>query len=368
MGDGKMKIALLGDLGLFGKYTVENEKIRDYFKNVSQFLHTMDIVVGNLEVPFCNVDKPFGSKSAYLKSDPKNVELLKYLNISIVSLANNHIFDYGKDGYLQTKKVLKDANINYFGIENKQYFFKELNNRVAFSGYCCYSTNSLGYLENKAIGVNELNYEKVENNLKLNVEDGFLNIISFHIGEEHINYPNYDHIELARKLSDQNAYIFYGHHPHVLQGIEKYKNSLHAFSLGNFCFDDVYTKKSNEPLIKQKLANKESCIVILDIQDNKLNNYEIVPIFDNGVEIKIGNNLEINRKINNYSSYLQIEKSVYIKSRNILRNNFISERKKKRDFKWYLERLNYKSFFILKDLKQNKLKYSKNLGNYLGEK
>lgn len=357
-----MRVALLGDIGLFGKYTLENKNIFNYFREVSDYLKEIDVVVGNLETPFTLEDKPYGFKSAYIKSNPKNIELLKYLNISVVSIANNHLYDYGKNGYNSTIETLKKEGIEYFGIENKEYHLSYKRNKLAFSGFCCYSTNSLGYLEGKSKkGVNILDYQKVKNTLTTNDRKGYLNITSFHIGEEHIHYPNMDHIKLARKLSEKIPYIFYGHHPHVLQGIEKFNESLHLYSLGNFCFDDVYTKKSNEPLIKQKLPNKESCIVILDIQNNKLNNYEVVPIFDNGEKIVIDKSGIINEKIEKYNSYLKINESEFLEKRLEIRKKNINDRKNKRDFNWYLKRLNYRSFFLLKDLKDNSKKYRKYL-------
>lgn len=361
-----MKIALLGDIGLFGKYTLENKKIFNYFKEISDYLKGIDIVVGNLETPFTLESKPYGFKSAYIKSNPKNIELLKFLNVSIVSLANNHLYDYGLNGYNSTIKTLEDEGIEYFGIENKEYHLSYEENKLAFSGFCCYSTNSLGYLEgNSKKGVNVLDYQRVKNLLVANEQKGYLNIASFHIGEEHIHYPNVDHIKLARKLSEKVPYIFYGHHPHVLQGIEQYNESLHLYSLGNFCFDDVYTKKSSEPLIKQKLANKESCIIVLDIEDNKLTDYKAVPILDNGEKIIIDKNGEINKKLEEYNSYLQLDENDFLEKRLEIRNKFLGTRKSKRDLNWYLKRLNYKSFFLLKDLKNNSKKYNKYFKNKL---
>ncbi len=279
------------------------------------------------------------------------------MNITHVSLANNHIYDFGKEGYEETKENLAKNNIKFFGIENKTEFLEDDTNKIALSGYVCYSTNALGYLEDNTMGVNELDFDKVNADLSTNSEKGYFNIVSFHIGEEHIHYPNIDHIKLARKLSDKTPYVFYGHHPHVLQGIEKYKDSLHLYSLGNFCFDDVYTKKSKKPLVEKKKLNKESCIVILNIENNKLLNYEIVPIFDNGNEIMITKDGVIEKKIEEYSGYLKIEEEKYISTRINLLKEFINNRKQLRNFSWYLKRLNIQSILMIKNAKKNRRKY-----------
>lgn len=354
-----MKIALLGDIGLFGKYTIDNPVIKDYFGEASSLLSTMDYVIGNLEVPVCTTEAEKKGKSAHIKSNPENIELLKFLNVTHVSLANNHIYDYGEKGYTETKNNLKNNGIKYFGVENLSEFIEGQGNKIALSGYVCYSTNALGYLENENIGVNELDFDKVEKNLHNKDSEGYFNIVSFHIGEEHIHYPNINHIKLARKLSDTSSYIFYGHHPHVLQGIEKYKESLHLYSLGNFCFDDVYTEKSNKPLVTQKQINKESAIVILDIQENKLLDYKVIPIYDDGKKITIPTDGLIDRKINEYSSYLEMEEELYLNTRQEILDKYVLSRKKLRNLKWFYKRLNLDTFLMLKNAKKNSIKLNK---------
>lgn len=249
-----MKIALLGDIAFYGKYSTANRNIYEYFSDVANILKEFDHVIGNLETPLIKSNfSPYGSKSAHIFSEEENVQLLKYLNIDIVNLANNHIFDYGILGYVNTKRILDANNISYFGIDNKQLKIEGYDSKIALCGYCCYSTNSLGYYDKKKqIGVNILDAFSVEEALIENYNQGYMNITSFHVGQEHINYPNYDHIEMARKLAQKVPYVYYGHHPHVIQGIEEIENSLLAYSLGNFCFDDVYTSKSYKPLIKQQ--------------------------------------------------------------------------------------------------------------------
>lgn len=72
-------------------------------------------------------------KSAHIKTDYSNVDLLKYLNIGIVNLANNHLFDYGVNGYKSTLKILDEKGINYFGIENKQIYLE--NEKEYYQGF-----------------------------------------------------------------------------------------------------------------------------------------------------------------------------------------------------------------------------------------
>jgi len=353
-----MKIALLGDIAFFGKFSISNNSsLKNYFKQASELLSMYDLVVGNLETPFVQNSKPYGYKSAYIKSNPENIELLKFLNVGMVNLSNNHMYDFGSRGYDLTIKQLKENNIKYFGIEEQQLIYEFQENRIAFNGYCCYSTNPLGIHTRRQKGINELNYDHVLGHLEKNVEKDLFNIMSFHIGQEHVNLPNYDHIKFGRSLAERgHPFLFYGHHPHVAQGVEKVKGSLLAYSLGNFCFDDVYTPKSKEPLVKQSKNNKESFILEVILEDNLIKSHKIIPIYMADHEMEIGNE-EIRKKIDDYSSDLKLPIEEFNKKRTTILNQYISSRKKRRDLKWYLKRLNHRSFFQILSSRSNAKKY-----------
>lgn len=360
-----MKIALLGDIAFFGKFSIkENKNLESYFKDVSKLLNKYDLVIGNLETPFVKNEKPFGYKSAYIKSEIENVSLLKYLNVSVVNLANNHIYDYGASSYELTKKVLTEHDIKFFGLENKELLLNYSENTISLNGYCCYSTNPMGMQPPLKKGINELNYPLVAEQLKKNTAKDIFNILSFHIGQEHVNYPNYDHIELGRKLSEIGPYVFYGHHPHVAQGVEKVNDSLLAYSLGNFCFDDVYTSKSDKPLIKQSENNKESFILELTVEDNKLLDYKIIPIYIGDTKMEVGDS-DILTKINEYSDELVSDKEKYKDSRKNLLDVYINSRKTMRDLNWYVKRLNHRSFFLILSARKNAKKYYTTLKQFL---
>lgn len=365
-----MRIALLGDIAFFGKHSITNNKkaVLEYFTEAAEFLSNFDIVVGNLETPFFDGDKPYGHKSAHIKADPANVELLKYLNISVVNLANNHMFDYGIEGYRSTLSILEKNGIEYFGIENKQHFVTHENNKIAFSGFCCYSTNALGYYDPKrGYGVNVLNGFDVERTLLSNNNEGFFNIASFHWGQEHVNYPNYDHVLLARKLAKRVPYVLYGHHPHVLQGIEEYSGSLLAYSLGNFCFDDVYTAKSKEPLIRQNENNKMSALLGLSIELGQLSDYEIIPLYSGDQSLMVDRSPEIVQTLAKFSCSLRESENSYRENRSKKLDSYLNERKRKRNISWYLNRLNFGSIAMIISARKNREKYNRCVLDYIEE-
>ncbi|OJV32039.1 MAG: hypothetical protein BGO29_00965 [Bacteroidales bacterium 36-12] len=357
-----MKIALLGDGAFFGKFSIKKGKTFSVFQTTADLLRTYDYVVLNLETPFAsNTARKFGSKSAYIKSDSDNIELLKYLNVDAVCLANNHLFDFGYDAYEFTKSILVENNIKFFGTEGGDLKIEINGNKICFSGYCCYSTNPLNF---STKGINILDFNTVSNKLIEDKNQGYNSILSIHAGQEHINYPNYDHIEFARKLSTVQPYVYYGHHPHVLQGIERINESIIAYSLGNFCFDDVYTEKSKDPLIKMSDNNKESAILSLEYNNSKLIGYYLIPLYDGQICDKEQSE-NILKKISEYSNYLNENKKLYNRRRTDLINTYIKNRKSKRDINWYLKRLNINSIKLIVNNKLNQKRYHKSIKKYL---
>lgn len=350
-----MKIVLVGDIGLFGRYSIENNPdVFDYFSEASEYLSQFDYVIGNLELPFLKSGQAIGAKSAYLKSDPKNIALLEYLNINIVTLANNHIYDFGHPGVESTINLLERHNIKHFGLNNKALMLEDA--KIALHGYCCYSTNPYGL----DAGVNKLNIATITKNLTNYHQKGYLNIVSIHAGLEHVNYPAYHDIQMARQFSKTCPYVYYGHHPHVLQGIEKVNNSLHAYSLGNFCFDDVYTNKSSQPLVKQNVNNKSSAILELEVVNGKLIEHKVTDLFMAKDRLGIGTqNIEL--KLQQYTDFLSTNEAEYCQHRNTLLTKYIEGRKSMRDLKWYLKRLNYRSAIILMRAKYNAWQHKKNV-------
>lgn len=360
-----MKIALLGDIAFFGKFDISsNQSIKKYFAGVADYLRGFDHVIGNLETPLLAGGRSYGYKSAYIKAHPANVELLSYLNVGIVNLANNHMFDYGREGYDSTLKLLKENHIRYFGLEDKYELLEDSNNKIALHGYCCYSTNPVGINNGQGIGINKLDVSEVTRNLKRFNDLGFYNILSFHLGQEHVNYPNYDHVLMARQFAQVCPHVFYGHHPHVMQGIEKVNDALIAYSLGNFCFDDVYTPKSSQPLIKQSDNNKSAIILSLTFKDNYLTDYEPIGIFAGEKELIVDYPAAV-ENLAGYSEALSLDAATYVSRRNNLLIKYINGRKQMRDFDWYAKRLNLSSVLTLLEAYKNKKLYTKHVLEYL---
>lgn len=367
-----MKIALLGDIAMFGTYSLaENSALvvdKTTLGGVIKYLSDFDLVVGNLESPFSYTKKVHGAKSAYLCSDLCNVEILKMLNVGIVNLANNHIFDYGDEGYETTIKVLEQYGIQHFGTDGKQVAFKSGDNNIMFSGFCCYSTNPLRLAKKQGgKGINKYNVRDVEQMIKKNDENGFLNIVAVHAGTEHVNFPSLDHVRAARRLAETCPYIYYGHHPHVIQGVEEYEGSLIAHSLGNFCFDDTYTETSGDkPLVVLTEQNRTGMILEVTIEANKVVDWKETPIYiGKDGHITILEDANFLKAYNDGLVHCEDNPQEYDANRQKVINARIAERKAMRNFTWVVKRIRPRFVRLIFDMRENAKLYKQNVVQFI---
>src|SRR5690606_7925399 len=107
-----------------------------------------------------------------------------------------------------------------FGHAGNELTLDSDNASVVLHGYCSYNTNPLGISKAGSEGVNPLNVQTVVKRMRHHDAAGRLNIVSIHSGQEHVNYPSRDDMRMARLFAGVAPYVYYGHHPHVVQGIE----------------------------------------------------------------------------------------------------------------------------------------------------
>lgn len=362
-----MKIALLGDIGLLGCYTIANNpSLKTGLKEVSDYLAKFDLVVGNLETPFSRAKKPHGAKSAYICTDPENVEILKWLHVDAVTLANNHVYDFGNEAFELTKRILEQNGIAYFGVDGKDFRTEKCGERIAFSGFCCYSSNPLHLCRQYGDrGVNRFNIKEVERLLLANSQDGWFNILSVHSGIEHVNYPSTDQIRAARRFSEITPYVFYGHHPHVVQGIELQNGALVAHSLGNFCFAGHNGDKLR-PQAELSENNRQGMILELDVNKGHIEGYayQLMHIHNNGKIELIADKGCVDKYSAAITSALDDEVA-YNSCRVTQRNEYLSERRQLRNFKWFMTHLRYRYFRLAYDNHRNAALYRRNVVDLL---
>ena len=229
-----LTISFVGDctLGrdLTGSYTyslpyyleINNYDYSYFFKNVYEILSQDDLTIANLEGPLTDAQVR-ANKTFAFKGEQDYTNILTQGSVEAVNLANNHTLDYLDEGYNDTLEALSEAQINYFG--NGIYEIIEQNGlKIGLAGIKGFDENTA-----KQEIVRAKSYF-VENNVDII-------IYNFHWGIEKDYKQNSVQERIARYAVDEGkANLVIGHHPHVLQGIEKYNGVYIVYSLGNFVF------------------------------------------------------------------------------------------------------------------------------------
>lgn len=253
------------------------------FLKTFEILKSADLAFGNLEGPISDGGQKQGSIYSF-RFNPEAVEGLKFAGFDVLSLANNHILDYGREALEDTISILKENNIIPIGagenyLEANSPVIKELRGstgssqvKIAFLGYALMNPKSYEASKDYS-GISSFELSRVENEVKmiktLSIAD--IIVVSFHWGEEYQTRSNKKQQEIGRALAEAGADLIIGHHPHVVQELERYKNSWIAYSLGNFIFDQNFSDETmNGLMLKAEIQDKK--IKIVEPVDVKIDN------------------------------------------------------------------------------------------------
>lgn len=240
-----IKLALTGDIMMGTTYPstqLPQEEGRLLFKHVAPIISGADIAAGNLEGTLCDggtTTKRMSKVSYAFRTPVKFAPRLSEAGYDFLSVANNHVNDFGDTGISSTMKALDGVGIKYAGIKDLcEWSVVEKDGRRY--GFCAFSHNQ------KTCDHRDL--ETVRRILGELREQADFVIVSFHGGAEgsaHNRLPygretfcgeNRGSIrELAHFCIEEGADVVYGHGPHVLRAVEVYKGHFIAYSLGNFC-------------------------------------------------------------------------------------------------------------------------------------
>lgn len=233
----EIKVLFVGDM-MFDRTIrkrMEANGADSIFACVSDHLSKYDAVFGNLEGPITSnssvsVGTVPGDLSNMRFTFPVEIAgLLNKNNVKAVSLANNHILDFGKSGVEETRNALTKAEVSWFGDpvkpENKTFIYQ---NKFAIVGF----NQFLGVdsVEKTVSEIKKLKIENSQNNKLVKI------IVFAHWGEEYVGANYYQKLQ-AKQFIDAGADLVLGAHPHVIQEVEEYKGKKIYYSLGNFIFD-----------------------------------------------------------------------------------------------------------------------------------
>ena len=285
-----IKLAAIGDIALTHDYDriLLNKDAYYPFEKVRDILKSNDIVFGNLEAPVSLRGEIYPLKCS-LRTNPDYLVALKDAGFNLLSLANNHILDYGETAFFDTLDTLTGCGIKWFGAgknleDARKPAVLNINDiRIGFLGYCDVVIDSPFYASKDKRGIVPLNLEYVRQDIfRLRGQVDCI-AISIHWGHENWGYPSPEQIRMAHEIIDYGADVIFGHHPHVLHGIEKYRRGIIAYSLGNFIFSDIlwdWTNKAGDKVactVKMTEKNRETGILLMEVNRQGVSSHDFIP-------------------------------------------------------------------------------------------
>ena len=246
----------VGDI-MLGRYcNVQMLKQKDFrypFLKTADLTSSADIAFANLEAPLVE-NCPTTPTGMIFCARPEAIQGLKFAGFDILSLANNHILNYGQKGLKQTQTFLSSSNILYTPLSSSNNLaIKQVNN------------TKFGFLSFDLVTYPQTPFLSLISQISPTVD---ILIVSLHWGVEYQKTPTSQQKDLAHQIIEAGAKVILGHHPHVIQPVEEYKSGLIFYSLGNFVFDQFWSEETKKGIVAKIIfAGKE------------IKSYETLPIY-----------------------------------------------------------------------------------------
>ncbi len=255
-----------------GDFYAEHPESITVEDDVKQLMKRCDYRIVNLEGPITwtgTREKPAKS-GPRLKQSREVVRVLEELGTNMLTMANNHLMDYGEDGYLQTRTVLRGryvlAGCGTWEDAYKMQIIEKDGQKVGVLNFCEMQCGML-YDEwtqgNETVGCGWINHPRVNMLIRDSKDKVDYLVVIVHAGVEMVKVPLPEWRDRYRDLIDLGCDAVIAHHPHVVQGYETYKGKPIAYSLGNFCFQGGVKIDNDEWNI--------GALAILDLAQDKIN-------------------------------------------------------------------------------------------------
>lgn len=224
--------------------TYNFEKSYQFIKDV---ISSADLAIGNFECTFGGPNKPYSQPSSMSFNAPDSgADALSWTGFDILSTANNHSNDRGRDGVIRTVKIIRDKGLVCVGTRmnstEKPYAVVDVKGiKIGFTGFSFGSRNS--DILNVYSTSNLTKMKQVASDMR---KDGAEIVVFFiHWGTEYQRSPGSSQKKIAQALADAGVDIIFGSHPHVLQTVDFItsqktgKKTFVAYSMGNFISNQI---------------------------------------------------------------------------------------------------------------------------------
>jgi len=276
-----LRIVAVGDIMLDGtaRPVFAQHGYDHAFVQVKPLLAGAPIVIGNLEGPLTTRGAPEQDKTYVFRSPPDPVSrALREAGINVVSLANNHPLDFGPDGLEDTRAALDRAGVAYMGAgpnlrAARLPVIRETGGqRVAILGYSVTLPEHF-YAGPDKPGTAFAHESHVRADVAAARRQADIVIVAFHWGQEGKTQLRDYQVQLGRAAIDAGAAAVVGHHPHILQAVERYRDGVILYSLGNFTFGS-YSKDAQVSAVAELVFNGQR-VASLRLYPINVNNFEV---------------------------------------------------------------------------------------------
>lgn len=289
-----IRLAAVGDIALNAGYEdlLRQGRAREVFAGVAPILADADLVIGNLEGPLTERPGVSPPWRHCLRGNPAYAPVLSAAGFHMLSLANNHMMDYGWAGIEETIERLTAEGIRTVGagrnLEEARRPGKFTVNgvRVAILAYCSVAVRNPLYASAHQPGVAPAQGSYIMQDVLNARKEADVVVVCLHWGQEFVGYPAPGFCRLAHDTISAGASLIIGHHPHVLQGLERFRQGLVAYSLGNFTFaDEVWNgadRNGNSFTMHMRIseASRRTAVLKTEIaHDGRVVNHEFLPAF-----------------------------------------------------------------------------------------
>lgn len=262
----KITLLAVGDIMLDRgvELSVDNHGAGDFnfiFENIKDLKSGADIMLGNLEGPVAWGGSDGGGIYSFHTS-PLIFPVLKNLGFDVLTVANNHAADWGRIAFVETLDNLDKNNLLFVGgaktyaLATEPVIFDKNNLKIGFLGFSDVGPVALRATSSQAgvLLASDPDFAGIISRASKKVD---VLVVTIHWGDEYQIDHNARQEKIARQAVRAGAKVIIGHHPHVIQDIEKYEGAYIAYSLGNFVFDQYFSLETMEGLALKLEINKD---------------------------------------------------------------------------------------------------------------
>ena len=286
-----IRLAAVGDL-LFPIDPLGRDRPRDpaeALRGVQALLDGCDAVLGNPECTL-QAERMVPTEPRVL-AEEFQIQSLAKAGLTVATLANNHTFDCYEEGFARLRRLLDEMHLAWFGAgmdlseAMSPALVEAAGVRLGFLGGVDAISGPAQVAGPGRAGVAPLEMPLLIKRVEALREQVDHVIVSPHWGEERFDFPSPRQVGQGRALIDAGASLVIGHHPHVLQGLERYRDGWIAYSLGNFLASEVPFTDGGR--VTWNRTERTGCILLADLTARRVVSVRQVPTFDDGREVRI---------------------------------------------------------------------------------